>query len=66
MGHTGRVLVCGALGARLASRPRGQGVFVGPIPFCIRIAKYSRGEVDSGLVLEQLYVNCLPIPYPPW
>ena len=41
--HTGKVLACGAVGPRFKPR-QGQGDFVGPILFWIRMAHYSSGE----------------------
>ena len=42
--HTGKVLACGAVGPRFKYRQT-QGIFVGPILFCIRMAHYSGGKV---------------------
>ena len=41
--HTGKVLACSAVGPRFKPR-QDPGDFVGPIPFCIRMAHYSSGE----------------------
>ena len=56
--HTGRVLACDAAGPRFKTR-QGQGFFVRPILFCIRIAHYSSGKAGWFSPTVQLASGCM-------